>query len=68
MLAESRAWQPASAVVLGMVWHEDEDTDTESFQLEATSAPTKSSQTHVSRHPLPGPLHHVVLAQRAGGP
>ena len=45
MLPESRAWQPASAVVLGMVWHEDEDTDTESFQLEATSAPATGSRS-----------------------
>ena len=45
MLAESRAWQPASAVVLGMVWHELEDTDTDSFQLEAPSAPATGSRS-----------------------
>ena len=44
-LAASLAWQLTSAVVLGMVWHEDSDTETDIFHDEETSAPVTESRS-----------------------
>ena len=44
-LAASLAWQLTSAVVLGMVWHEDSDTETDIFHDEETSAPVTGSRS-----------------------
>ena len=44
-LAASLAWQLTSAVVLGMVWQEDSDTETDIRHDEATSAPVTESRS-----------------------
>ena len=51
MVTLSLTWQDISAVVLGMVWHDDDDTDTDCLQQELIS------------HPVTAPLSENIVSR-----